>query len=732
MKTYYNFFHSKLARRFFLLFICCAILPIGIVSFLSFTHVVNQLDKQCQMKLHQAAKSVGMGIFERLMFLQAEMNIVSTYFIKKSDISPQTLTYAANEPLEKRIKDMDLFIEVSITDHIKKPPELTPAAMKHLKSGEPFLFVRNFSGRPSRVFMAMPVSSQNSEAKILIGEINNDYLWGIGPFQVWPPMTELCVLDQSKNILFSSLPLPLSFQNQIAFQKDVSTLRQYKWKDKDTTYLACSWDAFLKSQFHAPMWTIMLSQSETEIHNPIVYFKKTFLLIVLGFIFVVLFLSSILIRKRLVPLKKLQQGTLRIAAKNFDSRVNIASGDEFEDLGESFNSMAIQLGRQFNALETMAEVSQTILSTLDADRIKETIFKGMRNIFKCDVISVSLIDSHDDKRGITDIDKGIIEGNRHVETFQLSSGDFQKFDENPDYFLIDEGCELPPYLYPVARNGIKSFLVLPIFLKERLSGFIAIGFINPHSIFEEDHVQGRQLTDQVAVALSNSFLVEELNQLNWGTLTALARTVDAKSPWTAGHSERVTTLALKIGEAFDFSLKELETLRRGSLLHDVGKIGIPVSILDKPGKLTDEEYSTIKNHSALGARILEPIRAYSEIIPIVVQHHERFDGKGYPEGIAGEAISLGGRILAVCDVYDALVSDRPYRSGWEHERVMEIIEQESGKQFDPKIVEVFLEVMTEKKESENGTWILTSDTHSNSDIVKDEVPTGEPVINSGV
>jgi HD-GYP domain-containing protein (c-di-GMP phosphodiesterase class II) len=142
--------------------------------------------------------------------------------------------------------------------------------------------------------------------------------------------------------------------------------------------------------------------------------------------------------------------------------------------------------------------------------------------------------------------------------------------------------------------------------------------------------------------------------------------------------------------------EELDNLHRGGLLHDIGKIGIPVSILDKPGKLTDEEFKAIRRHSAIGASILEPIAAYAHAIPIVLQHHEHFNGNGYPDGLTAETISLGARILAVADVYDALVSDRPYRSGMDQERVMEIIEKESGKQFDPNVVQALLEVMRQE------------------------------------
>ena len=164
---------------------------------------------------------------------------------------------------------------------------------------------------------------------------------------------------------------------------------------------------------------------------------------------------------------------------------------------------------------------------------------------------------------------------------------------------------------------------------------------------------------------------KRLYRLNRGTLTALARAIDAKSPWTAGHSERVTHLALKIGRILSLTQKQLENLEQAGLLHDIGKIGIPAKILDKPGKLTDEEYRIICEHPVKGANILQPIEEYAEVMPVAMQHHEWFNGKGYPDGLSGEEISIGARILAVADVFDALTSDRPYRDGMSVEIAIE-------------------------------------------------------------
>jgi putative nucleotidyltransferase with HDIG domain len=223
-------------------------------------------------------------------------------------------------------------------------------------------------------------------------------------------------------------------------------------------------------------------------------------------------------------------------------------------------------------------------------------------------------------------------------------------------------------------------------------GALILGYRNPPDPAREILIRIRQVADQTAIALSRARLIEELAQNDLGTLTALARTVDTNSPWTAGHSERVTELAMDIGRELGLPPEEIDRLHRGGLLHDIGKIGVPPSILDKPGKLTEEEFAVVQRHPSKGAEILEPIPNLRKVISIVSQHHERFDGKGYPNGLSGESISLHARILAVADVVDALASDRPYRPGWSREKVLAYTRENAGRQFDPTVVEAYYRI----------------------------------------
>lgn len=188
---------------------------------------------------------------------------------------------------------------------------------------------------------------------------------------------------------------------------------------------------------------------------------------------------------------------------------------------------------------------------------------------------------------------------------------------------------------------------------------------------------------------------EALDAFNLGTLAALARAIDAKSPWTRGHSERVTNVAVAIAAAMQLPETTIEELRRGGLVHDIGKLATPPEILDKAGPLTEEEAAIMRKHPEQGAHILQPIPAFGPLLPIVREHHERWDGAGYPSGLRGLAISQTARVLAVADVYDALRSDRPYRPGLSHDHVVAAIVGARGTHFDPSAIDGFLQIASE-------------------------------------
>ena len=698
MKIDTSFLHGKLARRIFFMFVACALLPIAGLFILSYNQVTAQLNTQNHKRLRQSAKLYSLSVYERLLFLEADMQVFRSSLIKMNDSKKREIPAdALSDQLTDRFQDIQLFDldlgTLGFFGQIENFSKPTSAEIQHIKSGKTAIKTLYSANSRPRIFMLQLMDLSDPDSGFLLGEINPAYLWGASDDNTLPPDVNVAVFDDSKNLLFGSLENAGALANQIESRAHSASSDVTDLIHNHKKYIASYRNIFLKPNFFVPNWTIVLFQPASDVLAPISDFKKMFLLVALTSLLIVLLLSMAYIRKSLVPLELLKEGTRRIARKDFDNRVQIQSNDEFEELADAFNEMSSRLSRQFKTLITKAEIDRAILSSLETEKIVKTVMTRMRDCFSFDNISISLIGSAKDHTARVYNGSGDQKTEISRQSIRIEAHDLHTLSINPKYMFMDLSQKIPGYLHNLAKGGSQHFLILPVFLKEQLSAVIAFGQSQPMAQSEEDLNLARQMADQVAVALANSNLIEELNRLNWGTLKALARTVDAKSSWTAGHSERVADLALKIGKSLGLDPDSLTNLQRAAFLHDIGKIGVPVAILDKPGKLSHEEFNLIKAHPQLGGRILEPIKAYDEIIPMVVEHHERFDGKGYPDGLDGSSISLGARILAVADVFDALKSDRPYRNGMPFEQVIAIIKEEAGRQFDPEIVNAFLTVV---------------------------------------
>lgn len=221
---------------------------------------------------------------------------------------------------------------------------------------------------------------------------------------------------------------------------------------------------------------------------------------------------------------------------------------------------------------------------------------------------------------------------------------------------------------------------------------------NKPDFTNSDRKLAEVLANQLS-SLSNTYqLLESMNEFNQQLARTLIEAVEAKDPYTRGHSERVHFMSMELGKAMGLPAEELEDLYWGSLLHDVGKIGIPDAVLCKPSRLTKDEYTFIMVHPERSYEILRHVKHLDKAILGARHHQEMYDGKGYPHGLKGERIPLHGRIIAVADTYDSITSSRAYRAGRSHEVAMKEIERVAGTQLDPKIVEVFKKVVASEPE----------------------------------
>lgn len=248
--------------------------------------------------------------------------------------------------------------------------------------------------------------------------------------------------------------------------------------------------------------------------------------------------------------------------------------------------------------------------------------------------------------------------------------------------------------------NISSGAIVPVSFRGKVTGAIYGDYTTVKTIDQRDLTLLKALAHWMGIAYQNSKLFKDMENLLINTITTLAHTIDAKSPWTKGHSERVTRFAVEIAMEMGLREKDINHIKLCGILHDIGKIGTYDVVLDKPGKLTDEEYELVKKHPEKGAEILTPIKQLKEIVPGILYHHERYDGKGYPFGIKGNDIPLCASILSVADSFDSMTADRPYRKSPGVEYAIAELKRCSGSQFDPKIVEVFLRVLKRLDETD--------------------------------
>jgi HD-GYP domain-containing protein (c-di-GMP phosphodiesterase class II) len=241
-----------------------------------------------------------------------------------------------------------------------------------------------------------------------------------------------------------------------------------------------------------------------------------------------------------------------------------------------------------------------------------------------------------------------------------------------------------------ASNQMRSFLVVPMARQEGVVGALSVGFLERHEFGAEELPLLSTIGGQIAIALQNAEAYDKLDRMYLETVTALAAAMEAKDQYTASHADSLATMAVAVGSRLGMSDNELRMLQYAAVLHDIGKIGVPGNILNKPDRLTHDEFETMAQHTIIGERIISRIDYLVPIARIIRSAHERWDGSGYPDGLGGEAIPLAARILLVCDAFDAMTTDRPYRNALPVSIALQELDANSGAQFDPRVVDVFL------------------------------------------
>lgn len=678
-----GFLGTKVGRRLLTLFLVAAMVPVCAMAIVGYAYVRDELTLNARERVAREAKSAGLSTLsslERVNDLLRVSGRRGVTPVQTDDDEPE-----AAHPLQNlAVRQMAAGVP-RVTNEPVRWRALSVAEAEHLQSGRTLLVVVPDS-LEGHVLLARAIDPGEPSAGVLWGQIGRSHLWSATDEQASGGSGSLCIRERGSQTLIhcSGEVLPAHEPGS----RGASDGGRAPGTD---ARLAATSDIFLRFEYGAPEWEVTVSTPSAIVLAPLARFSRTFALIALVTLIGAFLLSHVQIRRSTMPLVELRDGTRRVAAGDFQTLLEVRTDDEYAELATSFNGMARTLDRQITVLRSMDEIDQAVLASRQMHPLVEAAVWRFSGTVTCSRVTLAL------PRGMPghDFDVVTVDPTARVrrETVALTTqAEREELRLHPRHFVLAGENTRRSYLMRDRTERLETgVLVLPLIHEREVLGLVALGFPSVPSDDSEDALEARRLADRVALAIANVRLVERLDALGVGTLTAFARAIDANSHWTSGHSERVTHTSLEIGKRMGLGSAELDALRRGGLMHDIGKIGIPPAILDKPSKLTDVEWTLMRRHPTLGAQILAPIPPFADAIPIVLHHHERMDGAGYPDGLRGEGIPLLARVLSVADVFDALVSERPYRAGLPVTDAMTIILDSAGTQFDPQVVAAFVQ-----------------------------------------
>ena len=354
--------------------------------------------------------------------------------------------------------------------------------------------------------------------------------------------------------------------------------------------------------------------------------------------------------------------------------------------------MAVEMAKRIDIILMLDDINKAISSSLSRDQIVATAIARIGGVVQCDLVAVlgvqheelAIIAAHSETLDLPpEMAPGAVIKGKGLARMALMSG------ESGYLPRLSEVKRPIPVQRAMIKAGVESLLAVPLVTHQGTRGVLILGDRTPGRFRREEAFSIEKIASQLAVALENAHLYEEMRQMFIGTVSSLTNAIDAKSPWTKGHSERVMQIAAGIAQELGLPAATVERVRLAGLLHDIGKIGIMEALLDKPKELDDDEFPPIRQHPEKGVAILTPIEQLKEVLPGILFHHERYDGSGYPQGLAGEAIPLEARIIAVADAFDAMVAKRPYRPGLSVPEALDELQRCAGSQFDPQVVDCF-------------------------------------------
>ncbi|MEA3328227.1 MAG: HD domain-containing protein [Candidatus Omnitrophota bacterium] len=401
------------------------------------------------------------------------------------------------------------------------------------------------------------------------------------------------------------------------------------------------------------------------------------------FLMVCLSLTGFLFSRKIAhSILRVARNGKAIANGDLSREVDVKQEDELGELSESFNRVTRRLRQNIEELKESKKLIQNILSRVgsavtsmhDINNLLELIVQVVTNSLNAKSGGLMLIDEKNQELFVK-VAYGLDNGLSKTRI---------KIGEGPIGRVAKENKP--------QRIG-RSFLCVPLVHSRKVIGTLSVNDKSDGSFNQDDVILLSSLSSQTAIAIENARLNQDIERTYFETITALAMAVEAKDQYTRGHSNRVVDYCMMLAGEFGLDKKEKEVLKEAALLHDIGKIGISDAILRKPGRLTKEEYELVKKHTIIGENIMKPVKRLTNLCGLVRHHQEWVDGKGYPDGLKSENMSISLKILMVADSFDAMISNRPYRKALSVKQAKQELTDYSGTHFDKDVVDKFIKLI---------------------------------------
>ena len=517
---------SRFGRRLLILFVVCSLLPMTALAVLSYRTVTGQLRKGSLGRLEQTGRVLADNIVDRLRDLDDDLRQVTRVTpCTSDDASP-----ACNGSLLYGFLSLSFVSESTTSIHFFGPadslPVLTDLERRRLEAGQAVVLSHVVAGRP-KVYLARSILDRRGRRGILSGRIYPAYLWEVSGQNPLIPTMQVHVVDESNQFLFHSTPdaePPPSMGTGSPGRKAGT----FEWQLGEEPYLA-AWSVIGRSpEIGMPRWMLVVSEARAAVDAPMAGFRTTFPILALLSLAAALVLGLSQIRRHLAPLVALQEGTRRLAGHQFDQPVRVRSGDEFGELADSFNAMADQIARQFNALVTAAETDRAVLSSVDSTRIVATVLDRMRDVCRSERIAVLLVDTGEETTSATlYLESPDASTEMEARPVRLTPDEAEELSKNGDGLCL-AGGSVPSYLSPLTEHAVDAMLVLPLVYQGELLGAIILAG-GPIGRGEDEQLQARRVAAQVALALANARMVEQIRFLAfYDNLTGLPNRVSFK------------------------------------------------------------------------------------------------------------------------------------------------------------------------------------------------------------